>query len=326
MLTSHPISASSLSAKALSPDEIQQFIERGYLHLRGAFPVEHALAVQSLIWERLAERGVHEDDPTTWTQPLVHLRENYNGPVFEACMTERLMDAIEDLVGAGRWKYRGVPHGWGWWPVNFHRGADQPWSVPTQGWHWDGGHFRHFLDSPDQGLVLLCVFSEIGPRGGGTLVAEGSHELVARFLRDHNTGMELKEAVALSNQSHPWLRALTGASPNREASTLLSPETPPTEAVARERIEQFMETVYRDAQGTCLRVVETTASPGDVLLCHPFLYHAASQNHLSVPRFLCNRTAPLREPMQLEREDGDYSPVEISIRRALSLTPPDERR
>lgn len=325
MLTSNIHSASARSARALSAEEIQHFIERGYLHLRGAFSIESALAVQALIWERLAEEGIHRDDPATWTQPLVHLRENYNGPVFEACMTERLIDAIEDLVGIGRWKYRGVPHGWGWWPVNFFRGADQPWSVPTQGWHWDGGHFRHFLNSPDQGLVLLCVFSETAPRGGGTLVAEGSHEVVARFLRDHNTGMELKEAVALCNQSHPWLRALTKASPDREASTLRSPETCPSEAVAQERIAQFMETVYRDEDGTCLRVVETAASPGDVLLCHPFLYHASSQNHRGVPRFLCNRTAPLREPMQFVREEGDYSPVEISIRRALAMFPHEER-
>src|SRR5262249_51976826 len=154
---------------------------------------------------------------------------NYQGPVFEACMTPRLAGAVEELVGAGRWKYRDVPYGWGWWPVNFHQGREQPWTVPMQGWHWDGGHFRHFLHSPEQGILLLCIFSEIGPRGGGTLLAEGLHQIVARFLSQHPEGLELKEAVRLCSQSHPWLAQLTGA------ANAPSPPTDP-EAMAKERI------------------------------------------------------------------------------------------
>jgi hypothetical protein len=66
-------------------------------------------------------------------------------------------------------------------------------------------------------------------------------------------------------------------------------------------------------------VVETTPSAGDVILGHPFLYHSGSQNPSGVPRFICNRTAPLREPMCFERMNGDHSPVERSIRIALGL-------
>ncbi|GBG06427.1 hypothetical protein PAT3040_00954 [Paenibacillus agaridevorans] len=56
------------------------------------------------------------------------------------------------------------------------------WTVPNVGWHWDGIHFRHYVDAPDQGLVCLCLFSDIGPQGGGTLVVEGSHHLCHPFL------------------------------------------------------------------------------------------------------------------------------------------------
>jgi hypothetical protein len=306
-----------MSYKALSPAQVEQFIECGYVPLRQAFACQDALAVQDAIWERLAERGIHRSDPATWTEPVVHIKENYSGPVFEACMTPRFADAIEDLVGPGRWRYRGVPYGWGWWPVNFSRGADQPWTVPTKGWHWDGGHFRHTLNSPEQGVLALCIFSEIGSRGGATLFAEGSHHLVARFLSQQTEGLELTEAVRLCSQSHPWLAALTEAQSGFGLAE--AGQTGPTETeVAEERISHFMNTTFEDDCGTRLRVVEGIASPGDVFLCHPFLYHSASQNHLRAPRFLCNRTAPLREPMCFERPDGDYSPVEISIRRALS--------
>ncbi len=79
-----------------------------------------------------------------------------------------------------------------------------------------------------------------------------------------------------------------------------------------------MRRTFTDDCGTRLRVVETAGSPGDVLLGHPFLCHAGSQNHSGVPRFICNRTTPLRQPMCLDRPDGDYSAVETSIRRALT--------
>jgi hypothetical protein len=311
-----------MPANVLSSDQIEQFIQRGYIHLPEAFPPQQALAVQDVIWERLSEYGIYKTDPAIWTQPLVHLKENYQGPVFEACMTARLAQAIEELVGPGRWKYRDVPQGWGWWPVNFHRGVDQPWTVPQLGWHWDGGHFRHYLHSPDQGVLLLCIFLEIAPRGGGTLVAEGSHQIVARILSQHPAGLELMEAVELCSRSHPWLAELTGAL--EAPSTLAAEEVDKAqrEKAAKERIARFMYGVFRDEAGTALRVVEMTASPGDVFLCHPFLYHAASLNHLRVPRFLCNRTTPLKEPMNFNRATGEYSVVERSIRQAVAQGSP----
>lgn len=288
--------------RVLSEEQTEQFIERGWTQVEAAFPRDRALAAQDFLWDRLAERGVRREDRATWTEPIVHIQETYSDPVFQACATERLADAVEDLVGPGRWNGRDRTGNWGWWPVNFGKGSDAPWDVPTTGWHWDGQHFRHHVDSPEQGLLLLCMFSEIGPRGGGTLVAEGSHRIVARLLRRHPEGMEHRDAIATCLRRHPWLAELTG-------------NAPPTE---QDRVARFMDRTERDADGLSLRVVEITASPGDVFLCHPFLIHAASPNHSGVPRFMCNRTTPLRERMHLEGPDADRSPVEISIRRALA--------
>lgn len=288
--------------KVLTETQIEQFIERGYVKLEEAFPHRQALAAQDFLWERLAERGVQKDDQTTWTEPMVHIKETYTAPVFQACETERLADAVEDLVGAGRWAGCGQPAQWGWWPVNFAAGADKPWDIPTGSWHWDGQHFRHSVTAPDQGLLLLPHFSEVGPHGGGTLVAEGSHEIVACLLHEYPDGVEHRDALEHCHRVHPWLAELTGKTPGDG--------TP--------RVAKFMDSTTTDAWGTSLRVIETNAAPGDVILCHPFLYHSASQNHSGIPRFMCNRTTPLREPMQLERSDGDYSPVEISIKNGLT--------
>ncbi len=295
-----------MSYKIISKEQAEQFIEIGHFRLEEAFPRKQALAAQDFLWDRLAERGVRKDDRTSWTEPMVHIKEAYRDPVFQACQTERLSDAIEDLVGVGRWAGRGKPSGWGWWPVNFAVGADRPWDVPTGGWHWDGQQFRHSVTAPDQGLLLLPHFSEVGPRGGGTLVADGSHHVVARLLNEYTEAVEHQEALARCRKEHPWLAELTGV-------TTATPE------IAQDRVAYFMNRTITDDWGTSLHVSETVAAPGDVIFCHPFLYHAASQNHSGVPRFMCNRTTPLSAPMNLARPNGDYSPVEISIRHALKM-------
>jgi hypothetical protein len=60
-----------------------------------------------------------------------------------------------------------------------------------------------------------------------------------------------------------------------------------------------------------------TGEAGTVYLCHPFLVHAAQRHQGSIPRFMAQPPLGLREPYRLHREDGAYSPVEISIRQAL---------
>ncbi|MBT2657171.1 phytanoyl-CoA dioxygenase family protein [Bacillus sp. ISL-18] len=292
--------------KVLSQNDIEQFIELGWVKVPQAFERKAALKAQDYLWKQLEKRGVERLDRTTWTEPMLRLNENYDTEEFRLCDSERLSDAIEDLVGTGRWVGRGIPNRWGWWPVNFSEGSHLEWDVPTNGWHWDGIHFKHHVDSPDQGLLCLCVFSDIGPRGGGTLVAEGSHKVIARYLAEQQNGVTLEDGIQAVNKAHQWFGKLTG-----QEGTNFSSSKDTT------RVDYFMnQTVKVDEVN--LRVVETTAEAGDVYLCHPFLYHASSQNHSGIPRFMCNRTTPLGEKLNLRRRnEPDYSPLEFSIRKAL---------
>ncbi|MDR6316886.1 phytanoyl-CoA dioxygenase family protein [Actinoplanes couchii] len=63
--------------------------------------------------------------------------------------------------------------------------------------------------------------------------------------------------------------------------------------------------------------VLATGSPGDVFLCHPFLVHAAQPHHGTRPRFLAQPPLMPDAPYDLDRADGDHSPVEITIRQGL---------
>jgi hypothetical protein len=70
-----------------------------------------------------------------------------------------------------------------------------------------------------------------------------------------------------------------------------------------------------------IEIAFATGEAGDVYPCHPFLVRAASGPHPGIrPRFMAQPELPPIAPLKLEREDGDYSPVEIAIRLGLGLT------
>ncbi|MBM7565483.1 hypothetical protein [Paenibacillus sacheonensis] len=299
-------------ANVLTEAQVQHFKEKGWVKVEGAYPREEALKVQQFLWDELAARGIIKDDERTWTEPVVRLGD-YVHPVMDGLNSKRLTGAIEDLLGEGRWQEGDKMTGasWGGYIINF--GPDIP-----GGWHYDGSHFRHYLDSWEQGLLLVCLFSSVKKGGSGTLVAEGSHNIVANVLAQHPEGMGLGEALRECGK-HPWLAELIGK--NKPAADDIYADAPSKEKKSqKEHLAAFMNTTYDDPAGFSLRVVETTGEPGDLVLCHPFLYHAPSPNELGVPRFMCNRVAPTRERMNLNRENpADYSVVEQMIRTSLGL-------
>jgi len=67
--------------------------------------------------------------------------------------------------------------------------------------------------------------------------------------------------------------------------------------------------------------ISAVGSAGTVYLCHPFLVHAGQRHCGKEPRFLAQ--PPLcpnpKEPLQLIRDDAEYSPVERAIRMGLGM-------
>ena len=69
----------------------------------------------------------------------------------------------------------------------------------------------------------------------------------------------------------------------------------------------------------CSDFREMTAATGDVIILHPFMLHASSQNPSGRIRFMNNKVVSLNEPMQLNRADGAYTALEASVLQALGL-------
>lgn len=177
----------------LEPTDLDQFVERGWCTVRGAFSAPRAREARAVVWQRMAEkRAIHELDPTTWP-PAYDIEEHLDHPAVLACFTDRLAAAIEQIVGADRWTGE---RRWGLWPVNFHYGAEEPARWPAHGWHIDGNWFRHTVDCPRQGLLLIGLFSDISPGGGGVVVSTGSHRRAARVLATHPEGLAHRELFA----------------------------------------------------------------------------------------------------------------------------------
>ncbi|MCZ7646507.1 MAG: phytanoyl-CoA dioxygenase family protein [Planctomycetota bacterium] len=188
--------------KVFSKGEIEQFIEDGYVVLREAFPGSVAAEVRARLWEKM---GLRPDDPSGWKEPVVHIREALGGPPFSLAWTQRVWDAFDDLLGAGRYLKKDTL---GWFPVAFPGFDAPPWKPPEKGWHVDGIQFHHHVYSRDQGLLPIVILSDIGPGDGGTAIDLGSHKLAARIMAESEPeGLEIKELCARVAK-HPFKRVV----------------------------------------------------------------------------------------------------------------------
>jgi hypothetical protein len=153
-------------------------------------------------------------------------------------------------------------------------------------WHVDGDFFVHFLDSPEQGLLVIPLWTDVIPNGGGTVICTEGVGEVARHLEAHPEG--------------------TG-------SGMIPRGDPNWESFRAGR--GFYEGIVQRAKEESFH--EMTGKAGDVILLHPFMLHSASWNGRRAVRIITNPPVSLREPFEYDPVDGDYSLVEKKTSREL---------
>jgi hypothetical protein len=164
--------------KQLTEKDIRQFIQQGYLLVREAFQRELAERIIPMVWSEL---DINQNDPSTWTEPVVWLRQVLKKEPIPQIHTQRYHEVIDDLCGQGRWH---AHNGAGFWPILLPGFAYPPWRPLKKEWHVEGNWFHHHLNSAEQGLVCLQLFTDIEPGGGGTAVRVGSHRYTACILAE----------------------------------------------------------------------------------------------------------------------------------------------
>jgi hypothetical protein len=213
------------------------------------------------VWSHLARRGIRRDDHRTWpTGAPPKLRELRRAHVFDAFDTEVLHRLADDLLEPGRWQAAGP---WGPALVTFPQTGS--WTLPHQSWHFD----LPGRGDPDRlaAIRLFGFVDQVPAEGGGTLVVEGSHELVRRMVRTapgHDAGPSSVVKRRLT-RDHPWFRALCEEGGDRVAQFMVDGD---------------------EIDGVRVRVVELTGDPGDLEVVLPWTLHNAAPNAAAAPRIM----------------------------------------
>ena len=184
---------------ALTPAQIDTFVTDGFVKIENAFSADLAAQGRAILWR---DTGCDPDDPSSWTKPVVRLGGYYDPPFREAANTPRLHAAYDQLVGQGRWI---APRGLGTFPVRFPS-SEAP---GDDGWHVDMSFglpeddpndfmsLRANVKSSDRALLMLFLFSDVGPQDAPTRIRKGSHAVIARQLLPFGeAGLTLRQLSA----------------------------------------------------------------------------------------------------------------------------------
>ena len=181
---------------------VDDFVQHGFVRVEGAFPETVAADCRALLWEDVRRQvpGIDPEDPATWTEPVVRLGDHAEEPFRQAANASRLTEALDVVVGAGRWVPR---QSLGTTPVRFPSTE----SAGDDGWHVEGSfrgdagehdYFRWRVNvaSQDRALLMLFLFSDVGEDEAPTRLRVGSHRVVARLLAPY--GEEGRQMLPLS--------------------------------------------------------------------------------------------------------------------------------
>lgn len=166
---------------SLTEEQRQHFLDHGFLKVENCFSREAAAEFTASIWTRM---GASPDDPSTWPTEKTNMPGHSIIPIEE--FAPKAYDAIAEVLG-GEDRLAEWSKVWSdRWIINFGRPEFKPTDPidfrSLTDWHNDGNWFIHFLDSPEQALLVTPLYSDIEPGGGGTAICTDSIRLVAQHM------------------------------------------------------------------------------------------------------------------------------------------------
>lgn len=185
-----------LEHAGLTSAQVQRFIDDGFVKLENAFGADLARQGRDELW---ADIGLSPDQPEKWVHPVVRVGFKSSLAFIEAANTPPLHKAYDQLVGKGRWL---APKGLGTFPIRFPS-AEPP---GDDGWHVDMSfgidhpdfmEWRANVKSSGRALLMLFLFSDVGPDDAPTRIRKGSHAQIARELLPYGeAGATLRQLSA----------------------------------------------------------------------------------------------------------------------------------
>ncbi len=275
--------------EALSREQVDHFMSFGWVKIPGAFTRAQASKWTENLWLRL---GYDPNNPSTWVLEKINMPSHSSVDVRQFAPTA--WAAICELLGG---EERTDPMSTQWSDAFIVNLGDQSKTgnrkpIPPReldNWHVDGDSFIHFLDSPEQALLVIPVLSDIEEDGGGTYICPDGIGVVAKHLRDNPEGV----------------------------TPYMAREGDEDEGKYHE-FSWFVQQIRDDTK--CNLFQQMTGKVGDVILMHPLMIHSASRNCCGTPRIITNPSVHLKEPFQFDRKDPDeFSLVERKTLRELGV-------
>lgn len=194
----------------LSTDDVERFVTDGFVRLDGAFSADLAEQCAAELW---AATGFDRDEAGTWSSPMVRIDALTSPPFVQAANTPALHEAFDQLVGVGRWLPR---TGLGTFPLRF----PHPVQPDDTGWHLEAsfagpdGAPRVSVGSRGRALLMLFLFSHVGPDDAPTRIRVGSHRRVPSVLQPYGDAgadwLQVCQQVVPKTEDLPVVEA-TGA-------------------------------------------------------------------------------------------------------------------
>ncbi|EMR68569.1 hypothetical protein UCREL1_4416 [Eutypa lata UCREL1] len=269
--------------KTINAEQVQSFMKYGFLRIPGAIPIENCDRWSKDVWHRL---GMDPNDKSTWTTERNHMAKLNVVPAKE--IAPKAWAAICELCGGEDRIAKGGEMWTDGFIVNLGSPETEGKKTPPKElglWHVDGDFFTHFLDSPEQALLVIPCWSDIEKNGGATWICDEGPKKIGQFLYDHPEGL----------------------------NPMMCPREEPIVYAVEHSV---FNTIIRDASDEGFH--EMTGKKGDVILMHPLMLHSASENGRRLARIITNPPVSLAAPFQFNRDNpADYSLVELKTMQDL---------
>jgi hypothetical protein len=248
----------------LNTEQREHFMRRGFVRIANAIPRDQVEAMADQVWAFLQHRdGIRRDDTSTWTVVRPgQFQQLQSGGCFVALANPTVRGLLDELIGAGRWD---EPKHWGNVLVTFPRPGE--WVLPATTWHLD---YRPSAgDARLPALQAFALVNRVRENQGGTVAIAGSHLVIAHLFNAQGGAGDNRSAdvCALLKRTHPWFRELW------------------TTDRPMDRRRAFMDTATQ-VLGIDVQVVEFFGEPGEIILMHPWMVHAAAPNCGCEPRIM----------------------------------------
>ncbi|CAG9947212.1 unnamed protein product [Clonostachys rosea f. rosea IK726] len=267
----------SKTFKVLTPEQIESFMKFGYLRLPGAIPIENCDRWTEHVWERL---GMDPDDKSTWHTERNHMAKLDVVPAKE--IAPLAWEAICELCGGEDRIAKGGEMWTNGFIVNLGSKEIEGKTTPPKDlelWHVDGDFFVHFLDSPEQALLVIPCWTDVESNGGATWICDQGPRRIGKHLFEHPEGL----SPVMQGRDEPY-------KPYASYDHCVS--------------------VIRDCPDESFH--EMTGKKGDVILMHPLTLHSVSRNGRRLKRIISNPPVSLAAPFQFNRANkADHSLIEL---------------